>query len=222
MTGQRYYKGMEPPKQNNLEVALKIARAKLADSNPQELADRTGGQLTEFGDKTALKLDFVGDSVTVTLPEGKGYFAPEAPLPDFFLVMVLHYLVSEGTRLKNQKITYVQCPSGKFYEGPFNKHTKDRMLQTFGEEVKLLKKVAQELGWQMDNEGDVAATAYLFPKVPISFVLYGQDEDFEPDLNIFFDKSIIEFLPEEDIKLVSGLLVSKACKKAEEIRGEKI
>lgn len=220
MTDKRFYKGMELPKQNNLEVALKIARGKLTDCNAAELADRTGGQVIDFEGETALKLDFVGDSVFVTLPEGKGYFAPGAPLPDFFLVMVLHYLVSKGQSLKNEKITYVQCPSGKFYEGPFNKHTKDRMLQAFGEDVELLKQVAQDLGWQIDKEGDAAATAYLFPKVPISFVLYGKDEDFEPDLNIFFDKSIIDFLPEEDIKLVSGLLVGKACKKASEIKGD--
>jgi hypothetical protein len=43
---------------------------------------------------------------------------------------------------------------------------------------------------------------FLFPRVPITLVLWFADAEFPPDLQILFDASITEFLSTEDIAVL--------------------
>jgi hypothetical protein len=216
------YHGIELPEQDNIDVALGLARETLATVDAKEAAARLGCELSEHEGAPALSFDFMGDPITVVLPAGTGFYPTQGnrPIPDFFLVLVLHYLISEGTGLTNEPISFVQVPSGSFYEEPFNRRTKKLLLATFGEEPALFAKTVEKLGWEPYATGDAGAIARPFPNVPITFVLYGRDEEFEPDANILFDGSIIKFLPTEDIAMISGLLVGMACKTGASIKGE--
>ena len=213
----RTYHGLELPEQDNIEVALRLAREKLAGVDPADAARRLACTLVENDGKKALCFHFMGAPITVALPEGTARYDGGGPVPDFLLVLVLHYMISQGRGLKNEPISFVQVPSGSFYEEPFHRRTKKQLLHVFGEQVELFTKAAASLGWEPAAQGDTGAVALPFPQVPITFVLYGQDEEFEPDAQILFDASIPEFLSTEDIAMVSGLLVGGVCKAAAKI-----
>jgi hypothetical protein len=221
MTPPRTYHGIELPEQDNIDVALRLAREKLADLDPKEAAERLNCGYSEKGDHAELSYSFLGDPIIATLPEGTAVYEGGHPVPDFLLVLVLHYLIAEGSHLDQELITFVQVPSGNFYEEPFNRRTKKGLLAMFGEDVELFQAAAEKLGWEPYSTGDAGAVAYPFPKVPITFVLYGRDAEFPPDASILFDRSIPSFLPTEDIAMVSGLLVGKICKTAAGLQGEK-
>lgn len=210
----RTYHGIELPEQDNIEVALRLAREKLTQVDAAEVADRLQCDLVDIDGKPGLGLSFLGAPITMTLPEGEANYAGGSPVPDFLLVLVLHYLTARGGRPLGDPISFVQVPSGAFYEDAFNRRTKKSLLETFGDDVGLFSRVANELGWKPGDRGDAEATALPLPCAPVTFVFYGRDEEFEPDVNILFDASIPDLLPTEDIAMMCGILVGSACKTA--------
>jgi len=50
--------------------------------------------------------------------------------------------------------------------------------------------------------GDMGLKISVFPKVPLTLILWSGDEDFPPDLNILFDATIKEFLSTEDVAVL--------------------
>ncbi len=222
MTPKRYFPGMELPKQNNVEVSIKRALDKYANLDIDDVVLRLGCEKTEVVGKPGISMVFMGSPVNASWPEGKAFYPDGKALPEFFRAFILHYLVSKGRALKGELITFVQCPAGKVYEGPFNKMTKDVLLDTFGHKPDLFLNAAKTLGWEIAELGDASAVARPFPKVPMTFVLYKGDDEFAPDASVFFDKSVTDFLPEEDLKLICGMMIGSAKKEAAKIEGAKI
>lgn len=220
MNVKRYHPGMEIPKQDNIEWSLKLAREKLAKVDINQAADKLGFDIVEVEGKPGASLEFMDSPVTVSWPEGVAYYPDGSELPGFFNAFVLHYLVSPGGVLDGELITYVQCPAGKVYEGPFNKMTRDVLLATFGENIDLFNRVIGELGWEKGDMGDASAVVYPYPRVPMTFVLYAADDEFGPDAQVFFDKNVTNFLPEEDLKLTCGMMIGKAKKLAAKLTGD--
>lgn len=212
--------GIELPDQDNIEIALKLARGKLAGVEPGEAALRLGMEIVESGDEPVVSFEFLGSPITVSLKNGTAFYPGGAPVPDFLLVLVLHYVTSTGrTKANEQVISFVQVPSGSFYEPPFNRRTKARLLDTFGDDPHLLTKAAEKLNWSPGKSGDASAIALPFPKVPVTFAIWGIDEEFPAEASILFNESISTFLPTEDIAMISGLLVGNVVKAATELKG---
>jgi Domain of unknown function (DUF3786) len=214
--------GIELPDQDNIDVALRLAREKLVEVDPKEAALRLDCTLGETDGGATLAFSFMGDGVTVAVADGTAVFDGGHPVPDFLLVLLLHYVIAEGRFLPGQdRISFAQVPSGAFYLPAFDRGTKARIVKTFGENPDLLGQVAEKVGWERIDQGDLGVEARAFPHVPVAFVIWAADEEFPPDANILFDASIASFLPTEDIAMISRLLVGKACKTAEKIEGDK-
>jgi hypothetical protein len=57
------------------------------------------------------------------------------------------------------------------------------------------------------NQGDVSVLVRALPLVPIALILWRGDEEFPPEGNILFDRSIIGLFSAEDIAWLSGMVV---------------
>jgi hypothetical protein len=66
----------------------------------------------------------------------------------------------------------------------------------FGRNPEPLRKVAEILGCEIVDYGDVALKIYALPKVPIILVIWVGDEEMPPSSNILFDKSAVNYIPE--------------------------
>ena len=65
---------------------------------------------------------------------------------------------------------------------------------------------AQKLGGRKEDMGDFAVTIPAFPRVPITLVFWKQDEEFEARLTILFDRTVLRYLPTEDIVLSAQMM----------------
>jgi hypothetical protein len=82
------------------------------------------------------------------------------------------------------------------------------MVTTFGGKPDLLLKVATELyGAVPFDQGDVSVVVRALPHVPIALILWEGDEEFPPEGNVLFDRSIIGLLSAEDVAWLSGMVV---------------
>jgi hypothetical protein len=208
------------PRIDDYKAAIALAVAELKQINPKRLEAKTGSQYFVEDVQDGLIVPYFGQGRRITWPEvsvtpvtGHG----EISLPE--QILILHYLLkASGEPLAGRSIDFRQVPEGGFYWSAFDSRAKKPLLETFGHDLKLYLKVAASLGGQPQPLGDAAALFLAFPRVPITHVLWGGDEEFPPEANILFDETIPRYFPTEDIAALSGASVYRLVGAARQFR----
>ncbi len=87
---------------------------------------------------------------------------------------------------------------GHFFTGPHELRTAP-LLQRFGNDLDGFRKAGSALAGRPMNMADAAFQVMPFPRVPLYFLLWIGDAEFEPRLQVLFDRSIEEFLAADAI-----------------------
>lgn len=85
-----------------------------------------------------------------------------------------------------------------FFQGPHELKT-DHLLERYGNDPERFRRAAEYLN---GNPMDMADTAYMllpFPRVPLYYLLWTGDEEFEPRVSVLFDRSIEEYFAADGI-----------------------
>ncbi|MCU0589292.1 MAG: DUF3786 domain-containing protein [Syntrophobacteraceae bacterium] len=112
----------------------------------------------------------------------------------FELVLaVLHYLLeSRMSPLQGQWVSEKDLPGGElFFRGPHVIPT-DRLLGLFGRNPGLFREAAARLGGSPVPMADAGYRFWAFPRVPVLFLLWTGDDEFEPVMHVRFDRSVTE------------------------------
>ena len=203
------------PEQRNYEQALsqalQIAREKLSNSNVSDFCRNSGMAFTETPSGRVIALKYAGQEIQVTLPHAEVLVSNgREKLPSRERLLVLHYLLSaKGRPLTNKLITLKEIPDGLNYLPTFTKRALKPLVDNFGQEPGRIVEIAGKIGGRKADHGDAAATIDVFPRVPLTFVIWQGDTEFQPDASILFDSSITDYLPVEDIIVMSEITVWK-------------
>jgi hypothetical protein len=73
------------------------------------------------------------------------------------------------------------------------------VLERFGRDLKGFRKAAESLGGEAQNLADAAFRIPAFPKVPLYYLLWEGDDEFEPRISVLFDRSIESHLSADAI-----------------------
>jgi len=57
------------------------------------------------------------------------------------------------------------------------------------------------------DQGDHSVVVRAFPLVPVALILWEGDDEFPPEGNLLFDRSISHILSAEDIAWLAGMIV---------------
>jgi hypothetical protein len=106
-----------------------------------------------------------------------------------------------------QWVSYREIPGASFYFSAFVKRAIDPLKNVFGQNPASLTNAAGHLNANPIEPGDVGFEFSVLPKVPLQLVLYAGDDEFPPEANILFDRSIGDILSPEDIAWLAGMLV---------------
>ncbi|GAJ11492.1 unnamed protein product, partial [marine sediment metagenome] len=79
--------------------------------------------------------------------------------------------------------------------------------------------VAEKLGGQKANYGDVSVTIDAFSYVPITLALWRGDEEFPPAGSILFDSTVADYLSAEDINVLCETISWKLVKYLKQRQG---
>jgi hypothetical protein len=127
--------------------------------------------------------------------------------------LILHYLNGvKDISLENRLISFKEIPSGEFYYPAFARRSIEPLLKTFSAKPQAFKSIAEGLGGQPVNIGDTGIKISVFPRVPVTLVLWFADDEFPPDLQILFDACITEFFSTEDIAVLGQEVMIKIIK----------
>jgi len=208
------------PRIDDYKMAIALAVAELKEINPKRLENRTGAQHFVDSSQEGLIVAYFGQARRITWPEVSvtpGDGAGEISLPEQGLI--LHYLLNaSGDPLTGQSIDFRQVPEGGFYWSAFVSRAQKPLLETFGHDLALYAEVAATLGGEPLALGDAAARYLAFPRVPITHVLWGGDEEFSPEATILFDATVPGYLPTEDIAALAGASVYRLMGAAHKLR----
>ena len=191
--------------------AFRLACQELATVNLHRICSLSGAVCIE--DKNgnpAISIPFINQEHLI-------YFQPELdvilegngePVPIPEKILILHYLLTaRGESLQQNLITFRQVEEGSFYYSAFIRRALDPLAQTFGGEPQGLLECGYQLGAVPDEFGDASITLKPLPRVPVTFVIWGEDDELPPQANILFDESIVSYLPTEDIAVLSSMIV---------------
>ncbi|MDR2367223.1 MAG: DUF3786 domain-containing protein [Deltaproteobacteria bacterium] len=198
--------------------ALALAAKELLGRSPTEVAHLAGANL----DGSILKFKFMNrDLVVSTLSYVVGW-ANQGPEEEFALtdaVMVLHYLRgAKGVKPTGEYLAYRQIQGGEFYTAAFRKRAELPLIGTFGQRPGLLVKAAAHMGGRpKTGMGDEAAIFRVFPNVDILAIIHLGDEEFPPEGQVLFDKSIAEAMSIEDVAWLGSALVYRLMAAARKI-----
>jgi len=188
------------------ELAYKLACAQLANiDNIEQQCVKSDAQYQVIDSKRVITTEYLNRAYLISLPDiGISLMDSEETIPLRDKILILHYLSqAKGTPpLTNKIISYKELPEGSNYFPIFSKRAIKPILDHFSKEPERLVDVAAKLGGYKVDYGDVAVTINAFPRVPITFVLWKEDEEFPPEGNILFDSTIPDYLSTEDINIL--------------------
>jgi len=189
-------------------LAYELACKKLTTMNPEELCRRSGARSI---DQNRIMIHYMNRPYVVDIPNGEiSLKDEEEKIPVKDRILILHYLTqATGSPFTNKLITYAQIQGGRFYCPVFQKRTLEPILKCFGDKPELLLDVAQRLGGHRAPYGDISVNIDPFPFLRIVIVLWRGDDEVPPGGNILFDKNITDYLPSEDVAVLSETLIWK-------------
>jgi hypothetical protein len=194
----------------NLDVAYAQVRERLASADIEERCRRSGSEYKKQDSGATATVSYLNQPYLVTFPESKVTPVNGAEVPLREQILILHYLaLSKGTAATNKLIPFRDLPGGVVYYPTFSKRTTVPLTRFFGKEPELLVKASQRLGAQPSDMGDTAVIINVFPRVPITLVLWHGDEELSPQLNLLFDANILDYLETEDVTVVCEIITWK-------------
>jgi len=116
-------------------------------------------------------------------------------------VLLLHYLINSGNKpLTGNMISFRDLKNGAaIYYPAFHKRAVTPLVKAFGSDPHKLFECSEILNGEKEKYGSASVTIRVLPMVPVTYVLWEGDEEFETSGNILFDSSVEKFLSAEDI-----------------------
>lgn len=194
------------------ELSYRLAAEEILKNNNLELQCRKSDSEYRITDsEKVIIIQFLNRQYKITLPDVQVSLVDseeEVPLKEKLLI--LHYFnTAKGTLSNDKIITFRELPEGIVYYRTFSKRTIEPLLRTFGKEPQLLLDAGAKLGGYKADYGDTAVSIYAFKRVPMTFIIWHGDDEFNPEGSVAFDANISDYLPTEDITVLCETITWK-------------
>jgi len=191
------------------DTALEIAFEELSGLNDiKQQCLRSGAGYIIKDNKETITLKFLGNSYSITRPDIGISIACESKPPSVVdKLLILHYfLKAKGNEVTGENISFRELPEGLSYYPSFYKRAIKPLVKHFGDNPHKLISAASAYDAREKDYGDASITINAFKRVPVTFVLWRGDSEFEAEGSILFDSSIPYYLPTEDITILSQVM----------------
>ena len=206
----------------NYAVAEAMATKNLELLDPARQAARIGAQVSKAPvGGASLVFEWLGRPIRVTLPGGGvANLRDGDDIPIWERIVILHYTGStaplqQGTGL----IGFAEVPSGAFYLDAFKRRAHAPLAASFGRDPKLLHEAGELIAATPAQFGDAAVTVQVLPKVAITAVVFGADDEFGADAKVLFEPSIVSFFCTEDIAVLGGFVAQRLSHALRQLEG---
>lgn len=199
------------PTREDFEMALALACRDFGRRDPERQAEKAGVPWTrsDSGEGGRAEVPFLGSAYLIHGPAGEVRYKEEQEKEPALWekILLLHYFnTSDGSPLAQDPISFKEVREAMLYLPNFEKRAVAPLLGRFGENPEEILGPCLRLGGHEEELGDFSITVPVFPRVPVTLVFWKGDEEFEARLSILFDRSILHYLPAEDIVLAAQMM----------------
>ena len=203
-------------KRDMADDALKWARERSASMKIEDLPDRIGGRLIKKGESYALELPYFTDFIiiskdSITKKDG-------SDLTRWEQVFIYNHMAQGGSKLPTGKWKgFVEFPNTVSKIKSMKEHVEKPLIKRFKAKSNELLTAAERLGGDdMTDEIRSADLALLFrplPRIPVMLMFWDEDldDDFDAEVKLLFDESILDHLDIESIMFLSERLRQLLC-----------
>lgn len=134
------------------------------------------------------------------------------PAKDFTAILILHYLAQKLKglpALSGEWLSFKELSGVEGYASAFRKRAIEPIIRKYGNNPEGLFEVVERLPAKKIPQGDVGIVLEVFQGVPVLITLWRADDEFGPEANILFDKSIMRIFCTEDIVVLAGFVASQ-------------
>ncbi len=199
---------------DDFKQAKELSKKDLLQYDPEKIAEYSGVELKKEGDELkALCLNFLNRNIIISWPDMEFSFeSGDGEISIQQQAFLLHYLngacLKKGLKPEGEWVSYQDIPDGRFYMDAFIKRAKTPLIQTFGLNAKKIVEIASKAyNAETLDLGDYSVKVNALPLVPVVLLIWEGDDEFPPEGNLLFDKSISEILSAEDIATLAGIVV---------------
>lgn len=159
-----------------------------------------------------VSVKFLADEYTIDLGGRKVLsLSCNAPAKDFTSILILHYLAQQLKclpRLTNEWLSFRELSGVEGYWLAFRKRAIEPIIRKYGSKPEAILDDLDRLPAKRVDQGDIGLVVEAFAGVPALVELWRKDDEFSPEANILFDKSITKIFCTEDIVVLAGIIAS--------------
>ncbi len=131
---------------------------------------------------------------------------------DFTAILILHYLFQKAKGLPgltNEWVSFKELSGVEGYYPAFRKRAIEPIIRKYGSHPEGILSALERLPAKRVSQGDIGIVVGAFEGVPALITLWRPDEEFGPEANILFDKSITGIFCIEDIVVLAGIIATQ-------------
>ena len=169
--------------------------------------------IIELSPDEIISVKFLGDEYTVN-PKDKNVMSLSCNVAarDFMAILILHYLIQKLKGLKEltgEWVSFKELPTGENYYPSFKTRAIEPIIRKYGHHTEGILEALGRLPAKKINQGDIGIVIEAFTGVPVLITLWRPDDEFGPEANMLFDKSISEIFCTEDVVVLAGIVASQ-------------
>ena len=180
-----------------LQKAVATAWDTLSGEHPEQIVKRTQCILGDTSDIYLIRFlseDFFVKSKerVVVTSAGEQFFNL------FKIGIILHYMTHAKNRpFANKLISFRELWGGNEYYYAFNNRVLKPLTEHFGEQPEQFMNAGRSLGGEEIKKGEYGFSIQVLPRVPVTVLLWGGDDEVPPSANVLFDASANEHMETE-------------------------
>jgi len=200
-------------KQDNYETAHQLAKDQFKAKDFADQRQKAGAEVVDPA-KSICRIHFINRDYLVDHSSGEVKFSDSEEQPPLWeRIIILHYLANaRGVPDTGELISYQQVPDGWLYYPNFVRRTTSILVKTFGKDPEGFLQAGLAIRGKPSRLGKYALEIQAFPRVNYHFIMWPGDDEFEAEFNCVFDKSIMEYLPAEDITVLANIIAVRLIK----------
>lgn len=177
-----------------------------------ETARRAQCQYSEENNRHTILL--MNKEYVVNLSEKRVVLAKDSSEASFGEELcILAYLInSEDLPIAGKLAPAESLPGGQFFFRGLHKLPTEKLEEAFGKYPERLYEVMHELAGKRRDFGDAAVEFDVFPRVPLTVVLWRADDEFPARASILFDETAASQMPLDALGLAVNLAVKALVK----------
>jgi len=169
--------------------------------------------LSKLNSGKVLTVKFLADEYTVDFAEKKVLsLSCNVPAKDFAVILLLHYLAHKLKGLPlltNEWMGFKELSGVEGYYSAFRNRAIEPIIRKYGGHPEGVLAALDRLPAKRVDQGDVGIVLEAFEGVPVLITLWRSDDEFGPEVNMLFDKSITRIFCTEDIVVLAGFIASQ-------------